>query len=77
MMLTIPLHDSDLLPSAALARELGPCGICERALATVLVVDDAPSKIAGDDSEGAEFAVCARCAEIVPVTSEVCGATRS
>lgn len=65
MLLAIPLHDPNTLPSVSLAKELDRCSICERALATVLVVDDAPSKILGDDAEGAEFAVCALCAQIV------------
>jgi hypothetical protein len=69
-LLAIPLTDCEALPTGQLRQELGACGICERTLASVLVVDDAPSKILGDPEEGAEFVVCAMCAEIVvPVAS--------
>jgi len=56
-MITVPVE-------LELEAELQWCSICERALASVLVVDPAASPIEGGGNEGTEFLVCKLCAEI-------------
>lgn len=54
---TLPLSTHPSLAATA-------CCICEHSLATVLVVDEAPSLILGDVASTRHFAVCGSCAEV-------------